>query len=61
MLRLLTSTMLITDRFGFSNDNIVLLTDDTKDPGLKPTKANIVKYMQWLVKDAKKDDALFFH
>ncbi|KAK1924593.1 caspase domain-containing protein [Papiliotrema laurentii] len=51
----------IIDRFGFSNDNIVLLTDDTKDPGLKPTKANIVKYMQWLVKDAKKDDALFFH
>jgi hypothetical protein len=51
----------IIDRFGYSNENLVILTDDTTNPELKPTKANIIKYMQWLVKDAKKDDALFFH
>ena len=52
---------LTSDVFGYPKENIVLLSDDTKDPELKPTKANIIKHIGWLTKDAKRDDSLFFH
>lgn len=50
-----------SDRFGYAKENIVVLADDTQDPNLLPTKANIIKYMNWLVADAGYDDALYFH
>lgn len=40
---------------------MTVLTDDTSDPQKMPTKANIQRWMSWLVEGAKKDDALFFH
>jgi hypothetical protein len=40
---------------------MVILTDDQQDPRSMPTKDNILRAMQWLVKDAQPDDALFLH
>ncbi|CAE6533403.1 unnamed protein product [Rhizoctonia solani] len=51
----------LTHQFGFQRQNIVKLTDDATDPYLLPTKANIISAMNWLVKDARSDDSLFFH
>ncbi|KAJ2917544.1 hypothetical protein MD484_g2842, partial [Candolleomyces efflorescens] len=46
---------------GYPQENIVLLTDDSKDPRLLPTKKNILACMKWLVRGAQPNDALFFH
>ncbi|KAF9067600.1 peptidase C14, caspase domain-containing protein [Rhodocollybia butyracea] len=52
----------ITQTYGFSDENIVVLKDDRKlKQEYQPTKANIVYWMQWLVKDAQPHDSLFFH
>jgi hypothetical protein len=51
----------IAERFGYQSQDIVVLTDDTQDPRTMPTRANIIKGMQWLVDGAQRDDALFFH
>lgn len=40
---------------------MVLLTDDQQNPMSQPTKANILRAMHWLVKDAQPNDSLFFH
>ncbi|KAI5950633.1 casA [Candida margitis] len=46
---------------GFSEDNIVKLTDDQRTQRAIPTRQNILDAVQWLVKDAKPNDSLFFH
>lgn len=46
---------------GYPSENIVLLTDDSRDPRLLPTKKNILACMKWLVRSAQPNDALFFH
>jgi metacaspase-1 len=51
----------LTERFGYKRDDMVILTDDQRAPVSQPTKANIIKAMHWLVKDAKPGDSLFFH
>jgi len=38
-----------------------MLTDDSHNPTLVPTKANMIRAMQWLVQDANPHDSLFFH
>ncbi|QRV74988.1 ICE-like protease (caspase) p20 domain protein [Ceratobasidium sp. AG-Ba] len=48
-------------QFGYKNEDIVQLTDDAPNPRQKPTRENILAAMQWLVRDAKPDDSLFFH
>lgn len=40
---------------------MVILTEDQKNPLSQPTKANILRAMHWLVKDAMPDDSLFIH
>lgn len=50
-----------TGNWKFKPEDILVLTDDTKDPKRLPTKANILSAMKWLVKDAKAHDSLFFH
>jgi hypothetical protein len=40
---------------------MVILTDDQKNPLSIPTKANILRAMHWLVKDAQPNDSLFLH
>ncbi|RIB09557.1 caspase domain-containing protein [Gigaspora rosea] len=47
--------------YGFQESNMVILTDDQKDPTRIPTKTNILAAMKWLVQDAQPGDSLFFH
>ncbi|KAG8686199.1 Ca(2+)-dependent cysteine protease [Ceratobasidium sp. 423] len=51
----------LTGQFGYKKEDIVKLTDDATNPQQMPTRENILKAMQWLVKDAKPNDSLFFH
>jgi hypothetical protein len=52
---------LTTERFGYKQEDIVMLTDDSRDARAMPTKGNIERAMGWLVSGAHKDDSLFFH
>jgi hypothetical protein len=54
------STFLNT-RYGYRREDMVILTDDQRNPMSQPTKANIIKAMRWLVKDAQPNDSLFIH
>ncbi|EIN05383.1 hypothetical protein PUNSTDRAFT_74822 [Punctularia strigosozonata HHB-11173 SS5] len=47
--------------YGFKQEDIVILTDDRSDPRARPTKANMVDAMKWLVSGARPNDSLFFH
>lgn len=38
-----------------------MLTDDARDPRQRPTTRNMIDAMQWLVRDARPNDSLFFH
>lgn len=44
--------------WGFKPEDIIVLTDNNR--GFSPTKATILWAMNWLVKDAKAGDSLFF-
>ncbi|KAH8112639.1 metacaspase [Phellopilus nigrolimitatus] len=46
---------------GYNDGDIVMLTDDARNPRQIPTKNNILEAMQWLVRDAQPNDSLFFH
>jgi hypothetical protein len=47
--------------YDFKRDDCKIMTDDSKDETLIPTRKNIINAMKWLVKDAKPNDSLFFH
>ena len=49
------------DHGRYKASDILLLTDDSKDPRSLPTRDNLIQAMKWLVRGAKKDDSLFFH
>ncbi|AET41570.1 Ca(2+)-dependent cysteine protease MCA1 Ecym_8291 [Eremothecium cymbalariae DBVPG len=51
----------LTTRHGYKEEDVVVLNDDQRDPVRIPTRANILRAMQWLVKDAQPNDALFLH
>lgn len=51
----------LMERYSYKREDMVILTDDQNDPVLKPTKANIIRAMQWLVDGAQPNDALFLH
>lgn len=51
----------LNQRFGYSWDDMVILTDDQHEMAKVPTKQNIYRAMQWLVKDARPNDSLVFH
>ncbi|PAV16416.1 peptidase C14 [Pyrrhoderma noxium] len=46
---------------GYKEDDMVILTDDSRHQRQMPTKNNIIEAMQWLVRDAAPNDSLFFH
>jgi len=50
---------LFKTKFGFND--ILILTDESEDENLKPTRSNIIDAMNWLVYDAKAGDSLLFH
>jgi hypothetical protein len=47
--------------YGYRREDMVILTDDQNNPMSQPTKANIIRAMYWLVKDAMPNDSLFIH
>jgi len=51
------------EKFLFPQDeaHMLTLTDDQKDPNKIPTRANLLKALEWLVAGAKDGDSLFFH
>ena len=51
----------LNEYFGYKREDMVTLTDDQQNPMSQPTKANILRAMHWLVKDARPNDSLFFH
>ncbi|KAJ2916612.1 hypothetical protein MD484_g3828, partial [Candolleomyces efflorescens] len=51
----------LMEHWGYKQDDMVILTDDASNPRMQPTTANIIQAMQWLVNNAKPNDALFFH
>ncbi|KIX00726.1 metacaspase-1A [Rhinocladiella mackenziei CBS 650.93] len=51
----------LNQNFGYAREDMVILTDDQRNPMSQPTKANILRAMHWLVKDARPNDSLFFH
>lgn len=52
---------MLTDHFGFPEENIKLLTDDQDDSSLIPNRQNMVDAIEWLVEGSEKGDVLFFH
>ncbi|ODV63035.1 caspase family protein, partial [Ascoidea rubescens DSM 1968] len=48
-------------RNGYSQENMVILTDTDPNPRSVPTRKNMLDAMCWLVKDASPNDSLFFH
>ncbi|KZT25498.1 hypothetical protein NEOLEDRAFT_1114287 [Neolentinus lepideus HHB14362 ss-1] len=51
----------LREHYGFRDEDMVLLCDDTRNPRGIPTKKNIIGAMRWLVKDAQPHDSLFIH
>ncbi|RDW67336.1 caspase family protein [Aspergillus mulundensis] len=51
----------LAERHGYRREDMVILTDDQKNPKSVPTKANILRAMQWLVSGAVANDSLFIH
>ncbi|KAK0728304.1 peptidase C14, caspase domain-containing protein [Lasiosphaeria miniovina] len=51
----------LVENFGYKGEDTVILADDQQNPITQPTKQNILRAMYWLVKDARPNDALFFH
>lgn len=48
-------------RFGFTDQQILVLRDDQRHPDFISTKANIYRGIQWLMADQQPGDSLFFH
>jgi len=51
---------LLTERFGFPNDCVLILTDEERNPCRQPTKDNIRMAMHWLVQGCSSGDSLVF-
>lgn len=51
----------LNNHFGYKREDMVILTDDQQNPMSIPTKANMLRAMHWLVRDARPNDSLFFH
>ncbi|KAI0046795.1 hypothetical protein FA95DRAFT_1606607 [Auriscalpium vulgare] len=51
----------LTTRLNYKPEDVLLLTDEHVDSRLRPTKANMLSAMAWLVHGARTNDSLFFH
>ncbi|SCZ92236.1 BZ3500_MvSof-1268-A1-R1_Chr5-2g07727 [Microbotryum saponariae] len=52
----------ICERYHYKREDVVQLTDRPGSSNMEiPTRANILRAMQWLVSDAQPNDSLFFH
>ena len=48
-------------QFHYQDEDMVILTDDARNPAQMPTRQNILRAMGWLVAGAQPNDSLFFH
>eukprot|EP00007_Cunea_sp_BSH-02190019_P008211 CAMPEP_0174236186 /NCGR_PEP_ID=MMETSP0417-20130205/5391_1 /TAXON_ID=242541 /ORGANISM="Mayorella sp, Strain BSH-02190019" /LENGTH=527 /DNA_ID=CAMNT_0015314793 /DNA_START=30 /DNA_END=1613 /DNA_ORIENTATION=+ len=48
-------------RYHYQESDMLILTDDQRDPSRQPTRANIIAGITWLVAGAAPGDCLFFH
>lgn len=53
--------MYVLEYHGYKAGDIVMLSDDSKNPRQLPTRRNIIDAMKWLVRSARTNDSLFFH
>ncbi|WOO76542.1 Metacaspase-1 [Vanrija pseudolonga] len=51
----------LQSKYGYRDEDMVILTDDTRNPRQMPTKQNMIQAMHWLVQGAQPNDSLFFH
>ena len=51
----------LVENYRYKREDMVILTDDQQNAMNQPTKQNIMRAMQWLVKDARPNDSLFIH
>uniref|UniRef100_I2CPA5 Metacaspase n=1 Tax=Nannochloropsis gaditana (strain CCMP526) TaxID=1093141 RepID=I2CPA5_NANGC len=51
----------IMEQYGFSRENIKVLTDEPASGNEPPTRTNILDALRWLVEGATAGDSLFFH
>ncbi len=49
---------LLTTKFGYEEDNITIITDDTKR---KPTKKNIIRQLKNIIKSSSEGDEIWIH
>ncbi|CAJ2501303.1 Uu.00g041560.m01.CDS01 [Anthostomella pinea] len=54
-------SVFLMERYGYKREDMIILTDDQRDPIMQPTKANIIRAMEWLVSGARPNDSLFLH
>ncbi|XBI79244.1 hypothetical protein VPH35_088767 [Triticum aestivum] len=54
-------SFLLTLKYGFPSDCILVLTDEERDPYSRPTRSNILVAMRWLVHGCSSGDSLVFH
>lgn len=54
-------SVFLHQKYGYRREDMVILTDDQRNPLSIPTKQNILRAMHWLVKDAQPDDSLLIH
>ncbi|KAL8420720.1 hypothetical protein RB594_003497 [Gaeumannomyces avenae] len=47
--------------YGYRQEDMVQLTDDSTNPQSMPTRENMLRAMHWLVAGAQPNDSLFFH
>ncbi|KAK9803281.1 hypothetical protein WJX72_006942 [[Myrmecia] bisecta] len=51
---------LLKTKFGFREEDIVMLTDDLRDPNMWPTRQGMFLRFAWLVGESRPGDSLFF-
>ncbi|XP_043719509.1 metacaspase-1-like [Telopea speciosissima] len=51
----------LVQKLGFPNESVFVLTEEEPHPDHIPTKRNIQKALQWLIRDCKSGDSLVFH
>lgn len=54
-------SVFLNEKHGYRREDMVILTDDQENIMSIPTKANIIRAMHWLVKNAQPNDSLFIH
>lgn len=52
---------LLRHRLGFQDEHMLFMSDDHPDQMRRPTKANIIQGMQWLMTNLTPGDSLVFH